>query len=89
MDFVLNSKNLLLKFEEYLAIGFDVDHCLTRYKIKNLSQLIYHSSIEILQSEFNYPQETFQNSSKHQILNFGMSYLAIDVVYLFSVKYFK
>ena len=70
--------------EDYTAIGFDVDHCLTRYKIRNLSRLIYVSASEILKLTFNYPNEMFETKKNEDILNFGMSSLALDVVLLIN-----
>lgn len=68
----------LSKIEDYDAIGFDVDHCLTRYHIRNLTKLMYDCMIEILQSNCNYPSEVFISSHK-DILNFGMTSIAVDV----------
>ena len=70
----------LSKFEEYTAIGFDIDHCLTRYRIPELSKLIYNTCIENLKSLYNYPDEIFQNEADKDFLNFAMNFLAIDVV---------
>jgi len=77
----------LSKFEDYIAIGFDVDHCLTRYKIRNLAKLIYDSSIELLISLYKYPDDVFKFNPCQDIFNFfGMSDLAIDVVSNFLIN---
>ena len=70
----------LSKFEDYTAIGFDVDHCLTRYKIRNFSQLLYDSCIEKLKSLHNYPKEVFEDKITQDIINFAMNSLVVDVV---------
>jgi len=77
----------LSKFEDYIAIGFDVDHCLTRYKIRNLAKLVYDSSIELLISIYHYPNDVFKFNPCQDIFNFfGMSDLAIDVVSNFLIN---
>ena len=43
--------------EDYEAIGFDVDHCLVKYNIDNLSRLIIKSSLEDWHQNCGYPKE--------------------------------
>lgn len=80
MEIASKFKNLAL-FEQYGALGFDVDYSLIRYNIRNHSKLIYETSINTLVSEFNYPKELFNsNDNNEELLDFGQTSLAIDTV---------
>ncbi|CAD5111311.1 DgyrCDS627 [Dimorphilus gyrociliatus] len=46
-----------LSFDEYDAIGFDVDHTLVKYKIPNLFNTMHDLMTDFLVSERNYPEE--------------------------------
>ena len=70
----------LSKIADYDAIGFDVDHCLTRYKIKNLATLIYENTAMLLKSVYNYPDEIFKLQPCSNLLDFGLNCVVVDIV---------
>ena len=43
--------------KDYDAIGFDVDHCLVKYKIPSLYRLLIKTSLEDLHENEGYPEE--------------------------------
>lgn len=45
--------------EDYQAVGFDMDHTLARYKLKNLLPLLYKAMSLTLVHKKSYPQEIF------------------------------
>jgi len=57
-----NSKKILHPLKSYSAIGFDLDHCLVRYRLKEFLPIAYQTLARILVEEKSYPEE---------ILNFG------------------
>ena len=62
--------------EEYGAIGFDVDQCLVKYKIKPFIQLLYKHAVNILISEGKYNKEIFFSGR----FEFGLKNLVMDKV---------
>ncbi len=57
-----SAKKLLHPLKTYSAIGFDLDHCLVRYRLKDFLPIAYQTLARILVEEKSYPEE---------ILNFG------------------
>ena len=43
--------------QEYDVLGFDADHCLVKYNVVNLSQLMTKALCEDLISKYDYPNE--------------------------------
>jgi len=43
--------------KDYEVLGFDADHCLVKYNVKNLSQLMYKALAEDLVNTCGYPEE--------------------------------
>ena len=48
------TKNLQ-DLNDYIAIGFDIDHCLIKYQIKNLFPVIYQAFTKYLIEKYDYP----------------------------------
>jgi len=69
-------KKILHSLDKYAAIGFDMDHCLVRYKIKDLFPLLYKSMAEVLINEKNYPAEMLEFGKKEK--SYIMNGLIID-----------
>ena len=70
----------LTSFEDYSAFGFDVDHCLSRYKVNNLTKLLHKSITEKLIKFYEYTDDVFDLSQDEDFINFSMNYLTIDIV---------
>ena len=43
--------------EDYHVVGFDADHCLVKYNIRNLCELMSRVMAEDLRDKFGYPEE--------------------------------
>lgn len=67
----------LSSLEKHTSIGFDVDHCLVRYKIKALTLLSYDALMETLVEEKEYPRDLLKISEEE--LGIGLNYCLIDV----------
>lgn len=70
------AKKILHSLDKYVAIGFDVDHCLIRYKVKELFPLAYKSLVKVLVEEKGYPKEILDFGKKEKC--FIMNGLIID-----------
>lgn len=66
----------LKSLENHNCIGFDVDHCLVRYKLKALTRVCYESLMKSLIQSKGYPQSLFDLTEEE--LGLGMNYLVID-----------
>lgn len=66
----------LKSLENHNCIGFDVDHCLVRYKLKALTKLCYESLMKSLIQSKDYPQSLLDLTDEE--LGIGMNYLVID-----------
>ena len=71
-------RNGLSNIEEYDMIGFDVDHCLVRYKYKEFLKISLESMRELLIRFKDYQKEDFEKVDEH--IAFGMKNLIIDMV---------
>lgn len=73
-------KNGLSEVEEYDMIGFDVDHCLVRYKYKAFLKISLDSMTELLIRFKDYEMEDFEKVQEN--IAFGMKNLIIDMVFI-------
>jgi len=71
-----NSKKTLHSLDKYTAIGFDVDHCIIRYRMKELYPILYKSIASTLIQEKGYPQELIDFTPKEK--SYIMNGLIID-----------
>ncbi len=71
-----NSKKTLHSLDKYTAIGFDVDHCIIRYRLKELYPILYKSIATTLVQEKGYPQELLEFTPKEK--SYIMNGLIID-----------
>jgi len=78
------SKKILHSLDKYSAIGFDMDHCLVRYKVKELFPLIYKLFAEELVKEKSYPQEMLVFGKKEMC--YIMNGLVIDFETGYTLK---
>lgn len=69
--------NTLKSVVNHQAIGFDVDHCLVRYKIKALTKLCYSVLSDSLIAKFNYPPTLLDLTDDE--LGFALNYLIIHL----------
>ena len=70
----------LIHLEKYDAIGFDVDHCLIRYKLDEFTHLLYYAYTKSLVEEKNFPRDIFHIDESRLLYNFCMNYLVVDLV---------
>ena len=68
----------LASVETYDMIGFDVDHCLVRYKYKEFLKISIESMKELLIRFKDYDAKDFEKVEEN--LGFGMKNLIIDLV---------
>jgi len=71
------TKRDLQENDKYIAFGFDMDHCLVRYNIKELFPIIYKSIARILVEQKNYPEEMLEFGKREKC--FIMNGLVIDI----------
>lgn len=63
---------------QYDVLGFDLDHCLAKYKVKPLVQLLLRISLEDFR-EMGYPKE-IQEFDYENDLGYCMNHSVFDVV---------
>ena len=75
----------LQSLDKYMAFGFDMDHCLVRYNVKELFPMIYKSIARILVEQKNYPEEMLEFGKREKC--FIMNGLVIDIAtgYIFNL----
>jgi len=76
------AKKILHSIDKYLAIGFDVDHCLVRYNLPETFRIIYKSVGQILVNEKGYPKNILEFGKRERC--FIMNGLVFD----FKTGYF-
>lgn len=67
----------LSSLENHGSIGFDVDHCLVRYKIKALTRVCYLALAQTLVLEKGYGAELLNLTD--QETGIGLNYSILDV----------
>ena len=71
-----NPKKTLQSLDKYMAVGFDVDHCLIRYRLSILFPILYKAIARTLVEEKGYPAEMLHFGKKERC--FIMNGLVID-----------
>lgn len=66
-----------LSYKDYDAIGFDSDHCLTRYNVPKLIKFLYDNAMELLVLKKNYPK--FLMNIDEKIMGMGLNYSVLDI----------
>ena len=69
----------LKSLDEYIAIGFDADHCIIKYELRELIRITYESISKSVCDSCKYPYEAikFDTKTDYQYL---MNNLIIDLV---------
>jgi len=70
------AKKILHSLDKYLALGFDIDHCLLRYKIKQVFPVLYKAVAKVLVDQKSYPKEILEFGKRERC--FLMNGLVVD-----------
>jgi len=71
------TKRDLQTSDQYIALGFDMDHCLVQYNVKEIFPIIYESIVRVLVEQKGYPQEMLEFGKRERC--FIMNGLVIDI----------
>ncbi|KAL4501435.1 hypothetical protein ABPG72_021242 [Tetrahymena utriculariae] len=70
-------QNIVQSVFNHQAIGFDVDHCLIRYKVKALTKLCYKVICQAVIEKYNYPSSILDLTEGEY--GFALNYLVIHI----------
>jgi len=77
-------KKQLSQLNDYIAIGFDIDHCLVQYNLPNFLPLMYETFAKTLIEKHDYPS-IFAEFTKED-LSFAFNPLLIDTTTHYIIK---
>lgn len=70
-------KSTIHNVKSFNAIGFDLDHTVLKYRLRNFTKLIYESSAQSLITRKNYPTDLFPKNEEEAKSIFRMYFRAI------------
>jgi len=78
----INSK--LQNLQEYVGIGFDIDHCLIKYNLPLLFPIVYSAFTKVLIEKHKYPKELASFTDEDR--SFIHNALVIDLANHYVIK---